>query len=170
MIGGLKTKTTWRALMAFALIFWCAGAGCMIVSYAHASLTESSDPSDSAAHMMAGMSSAMEAHACCKAKHQSAEQQHHSRAAAPSDPALLTSSLLTLPSAPNQSGAMDCCPLTSGSIVVGSRPQSNYHAAVLHELSSSSLLPVSSNPPPLAVPLRLPNRAHSYLLDCAFLI
>ena len=155
--------------MAFALIFWCAGAGCMIVSYARASMTESSDPSDSAGQMMAGMSSAMDGHACCKAKHRSAERPH-SRAAVPPNPDLLTSSLLTLPSAPTQSGAMDCCPLTSGSIVVGSRSQSNNHAAVLHELSSSSLLPVSSNPPPLAVPLRLPNRAHSYLLDCAFLI
>jgi hypothetical protein len=74
-----------------------------------------------------------------------------------------------MPSTP-QSGVMNCCPLTSGSIVVTSRPQSNDNATVLQHSDSSSQLLSESRPLPVAVPLRLPNRAHSYLLDCAFLI
>ncbi|HEX7723101.1 MAG TPA: hypothetical protein VF397_13140 [Pyrinomonadaceae bacterium] len=157
-----------RSMMALALIVWCAGAGCMLVSYARASMAESAGPSDSVDHMMAGMSSSMDAHACCKAKHRSAsgiQTQPASTASTHVEP-----TLLTFPSAPTQSGAMNCCPLTSGSMVVASRSQSNDRATVSEATSSSSLLVISSDPPPVAVPLRLPNRAHSYLLDCAFLI
>jgi hypothetical protein len=65
---------------------------------------------------------------------------------------------------------MSCCPLTSGSMVVTSRSQSNDNATVLQQSDSSSQLFAESRPSPVAVPLRLPNQAQSYLLDCAFLI
>ena len=169
MIRSFKRKINPRSIMALALIFWCAGAGCMIVSYARASMTEAGGASDSVDQMMAGMSSSMDAHACCKAQRRSRDRsQLHAESPASSE--LLAANLLALPSTPTQSGAMSCCPLTSGSIVIGSRSQSDDHANILDEAGSSSLLLIKSNPPPLAVPLRLPNRANSYLLDCAFLI
>jgi YD repeat-containing protein len=59
---------------------------------------------------------------------------------------------------------------TTGAIVVTSRSQSNDNATVLQQSDSSSQLFAESRPSPVAVPLRLPNRAQSYLLDCAFLI
>jgi hypothetical protein len=164
-----KRKITPRSVMALALIFWCAGAGCMIVSYARASMTEAGGPSDSVDQMMAGMSSSMDAHACCKAQHRS-KGRRQVRAESPASSELLAANLLTLPSTPTQSSTMSCCPLTSGSIVIGSRSQSDDHANILDEADPSSLLLIKSNPPPLAVPLRLPNRANAYLLDCAFLI
>jgi hypothetical protein len=169
VIRSFKREINPRSIMALALIFWCAGAGCMIVSYARASMTEASGPSDSVHQMMAGMSSSMDAHACCKAQHRS-KVRHQLRAESPASSELLAANLLALPSTPTESDVMSCCPLTSGSIVIGSRSQSDDHANILDEAGSSSLLLIKSNPPPLAVPLRLPNRANSYLLDCAFLI
>ncbi|HEY0349695.1 MAG TPA: hypothetical protein VGC60_16215, partial [Pyrinomonadaceae bacterium] len=139
-----------------------------IVSYARASMTEAGGPSSSVDQMMAGMSSSMDAHACCKAQRRSKDRRQL-RAESPASSELLAANL-ALPSTPTQSGAMSCCPLTSGSMVVASRSQSNDRATVSEVISSSSLLVISSDPPPVAVPLRLPNRAHSYLLDCAFLI
>ena len=139
----------------------------MIVSYARAAATDSVSTSDGMDRAMAGASSSMDAHACCKAKHRSG---NGTQQASKESSAYAEQSLLTIPSAPTQSGAMNCCPLTSGSMVVASRSQSNDQATVSHAARSSSLLLVSSDPPPLAVPLRLPNRSHSYLLDCAFLI
>lgn len=158
-----------RSMMALALIFWCAGAGCMLVSYAQASMTDVADSPHSADQMMTGVSSSMGAHACCQAKHRSASGNQTQPASSASS-AYAEQILLTIPTAPTQSGAMSCCPLTSGSIVVASRSQSNDRETVSEATSSSSLLVISSDPPPLSVPLRLPDRAHSYLLDCAFLI
>ena len=167
VIPDLKTVVTVRSLLALLLMFWCAGAGCMMVSYARAAANDSAD----SALMGQGMggSTPMDAHACCKAKHRSAKALHHSaRSNLPVKTAELK--LLTIPSTPTQSGAMNCCPLTSGSIVVASRSQSNDRSLALEYSDSSSLLTVTSDPLRLEVPLRLPNRSHSYLLDCAFLI
>ena len=158
-----------RPIIALALIFWCAGAGCMLVSFAQTSMADVAGSPHSADQMMTGVSSSMDAHACCKAKHRSASGNPTQPASSASS-AYAEQNLLSIPTAPTQSGAMSCCPLTSGSMVVASRSQSNDRATVSEATNSSSLLVISSDPPPLSVPLRLPDRAHSYLLDCAFLI
>ena len=154
---------TFRAL-AIALIFWCAGAGCMMVSYARASMSEMDSSGSSAEQAMLHMSGAMNAHECCKAKHKAEKRTPSVKWPSSSE---LTE--FTIP-APAPSGAMSCCPLTSGSIVVASRSQSNDSAPALAQADSSSPKLSSSNAKPVATPLRLPNRADSYLLDCAFLI
>ena len=166
VIRAVKKIVSVRAVLAFVLMFWCAGTGCMVVSYARAAATELNDAALVMDHAMAG-SMSMDAHACCKARRPSAKG-HQSRAASKPESAELN--LLTLPSTPAPTGVMNCCPLTSGSIVATSRSQSNDHATVLHQRDAASLLLIQTDPAPLAVPLRLPNRAHSYLLDCAFLI
>src|SRR4051812_27160544 len=139
-------------------MFWCAGAGCMMVSYARV-MSESRESMPAAKHSMS-MSASMDAHACCKAKHRTADARR----------ALdLDLSEFTLPSSA-PSGTMSCCPLTSGSIVVASRSQTDDSASAGAPTSSASLKLESSHQPPVAAPLRLPNRAGVYLLDCAFLI
>jgi len=163
VVRPLKTVLTLRSLLALALMLWCAGTGCMMVSYARAA-ANASDASAMAGHMMAS-SIQMDAHACCKAKHRSVKA-HRERAQLAEAVEL---NLLTFPSAP-QSGVMNCCTLTSGSIVVASRSQSDDRPIVLQQSGLPTLWLASSDSPPVAVPLRLPNRAHSYLLDCAFLI
>ena len=160
----LKKLLSMRSLIAIALIFWCAGTGCMMVSYARASMSEMDSSGSSAEQAMPHMAASMDAHECCKAKHKAEKRTHSVKRPSNSE---LTE--FTIP-APAPSGAMSCCPLTSGSIVVASRSQSDYSAPALAPADSSSLKLSSSNAKPVAAPLRLPNRAESYLLDCAFLI
>jgi len=163
-VKALRTILKPHALLAIVLMFWCAGTGCMIVGYARAAAANSDPIVEQMSHSIGSM--AMDAHACCKAKRPGKTVRARSDAdAAPSD-----FNLLTTPSAPSQTSVMDCCPLTSGSIVVSSRSQSNDNATAAQQLNSASFSFVGAAPPPPAVPLHLPNRAHSYLLDCAFLI
>jgi hypothetical protein len=158
---------TLRSLLALSLVLWCAGAGCMMVSYARAATNHTSGAAALMDHAMGG-SMSMDAHACCKAKRRASKATRPSESRRSFESAGLN--LLALPSTPTQSGVMNCCPLTTGSIVTASRSQSNDHATTLQQSAGRSFLSISSDPLPLAVPLRLPDRAHSYLLDCAFLI
>jgi len=150
--------------LAIALMFWCAGAGCMMVSYAQGAMREMDSSEAMDMSSMTHMSGAMDAHACCKAKHKNAK-----RSQAVSQSKFSEFKEFTVP-APVQSAAMSCCPLTSGSIVVASRSNGNDDASVSSNTDSSAFKLFSSNQKTVAPPLRLPNRAHSYLLDCAFLI
>jgi hypothetical protein len=162
--ASFKRLLSLRSVIAIALMFWCAGAGCMMVSYARASMSDADASAQTADQPMAGMSAAMDAHACCKAKHKAVSRVRATKPSLGSNPGEFT-----LPE-PVSSDAMSCCPLTSGSIVVASRSQTNDNASELAQTDSSSLKFENSHQAPVAVPLRLPNRAGSYLLDCAFLI
>jgi hypothetical protein len=135
----------------------------MMVSYARAASEATVSVLD---HAMAG-SMSMDSHACCKAKRSSKKA---TQAQSGSKAQSLELNLLTTPSTPTPTGVMNCCPLTSGSIVVSPRSQSQDDATVQEQPKSSPFLLINSDLAPLAVPLRLPNRAHSYLLGCAFLI
>jgi hypothetical protein len=158
----LAAKTA-KAL-AIALMFWCAGAGCMAVSYAQGVMRDMDTAADAVANAMSHMSGSIDAHACCKAKRRGAKR---SASATQSNPNEFTE--FTVPP-PVQSTAMSCCPLTTGSIVVASRSQSNDETSAQSPTDSSGFKLITPNQKPVAVPLRLPNRAESYLLDCAFLI
>jgi len=166
VIPDFKRVLTLRAWLSLLLMLWCAGAGCMMVSYARAAASDS-DESALMDHALGG-SIRMDAHACCKAKHRAAKA-HPQRAESKLSSESAELNRLTIPSPPTQSGVMNCCPLTTGSIAVASRSQSN-DSSTLQLSDSFSPLLVASNPLPRVTPLRLPNRAHSYLLDCAFLI
>ena len=157
-VGGKIAKT-----LAIALMFWCAGTGCLMVSYAKGRMSEMDSAAATDTHMMPHMSGAMDAHACCKAKRKGAKQSASAES---------TSSEFTQFSIPEpvQSNAMNCCPLTSGSIVVAPGSTSSDEAPALSQTASSAFNPLISHKKPVAVPLRLPNRADAYLLDCAFLI
>ena len=164
-VKALRTILKPHALLAIFLMFWCAGTGCMMVSYARAATSDSDTIVGQMSHSIGSMS--MDAHACCKARRSSSK---HHQAGAESQSLSPELNLLTTPSTPAPTGVMNCCPLTSGSVVVSSRSQSDDRATVLEPADSSQVSFVDSYPAPLAVPLRLPNRAHAYLLDCAFLI
>ena len=156
-LGGKLLK-----ILAIALVFWCAGAGCMMVSYAKAGMPAMDSATAADAPAMAHMSHSMDAHACCKAKRKGAKRSNSAESTA--------REFIQFIPEPTQSNAMNCCPLTSGSIVVASRSSSNDEAPALSQTGSTAFKPLTSDQRPVATPLRLPNRAHSYLLDCAFLI
>ncbi|MGZ8847688.1 MAG: hypothetical protein ACXW3C_14610 [Pyrinomonadaceae bacterium] len=155
-----------RLLIAVALIGWCAGAGCLTVSYARGAMGEIEDSAQALEQSMSGSPKSADAHACCKARHKSlnrstiVSQARLDRA---------EQSQLTLPSTPAPGNAMKCCPLTSGNMLVGSRYQSHENALAAAQNVSIVFLN-RFIPKPVAVPLRLPNRDQSYLLGCAFLI
>lgn len=134
-----------------------------MVSYARVAMGDGGSPGVSE-QTLDGMSAAMDSHACCKAKHKALNR---TKAARKSISVELTQ--LTVPT-PGRSNSLSCCPLTSGSIVVASRSQSSDSSAVLAKTDSSSVNLTNANEIRVTVPLRLPNRAQSYLLDCAFLI
>jgi hypothetical protein len=160
---GVKILFRPRSIIAVALMFWCAGTACMMVSYARAANLDASQ-----AVQLSAIRKSIDAHACCKARRKPAKRVVTSATYGQSPSADVDSRLFTLP-APTQSGSMSCCPLTTGSIVVGSRTQTNIEASALAQ-TGSSFESEDSTPPLLIVPLRLPNRAQSYLLDCVFLI
>src|ERR1043165_3959454 len=83
VIASFKRLLTLRSAIAFALMFWCAGAGCMMVSYARASMPDMDAPEQSAKQSM-DMSS-MDAHACCKARHKSLTKAHSQKRSVAND-------------------------------------------------------------------------------------
>jgi len=154
------TKTT-KAL-AIALMLWCAGAGCLIVSYAQASTVSSAEAEASeSAHTSAGMASHKSCHGA---------QQRNNREAADAKSATAGVDQISFP-APSRSEAMNCCPLTSRSIVAASRVQGlDDHKSAPAANLADDLKPFSASSTPLAVPLRLPTQNHLYLRGCVFLI
>jgi len=166
-MSGRKNIVRFRSVVAFLLMFWCAGTGCLLVSYARSAVPDSAAAAQFTEEISTGASGSMGDHACCKARHKAFKRDQR---AAPRIRHANEDVTLTLPSNPAPSGAMSCCPLTSGSIVTASRSQTNDTSSTVIEGSDSLLPLILSTNRPLAVPLRLPNRAHSYLLDCAFLI
>ena len=157
-----------RRAIAIALALWCAGAGCMIVSYAHdASMSGPGNPAPhSSGHSLSSAASAsMGTHACCKARHSSRQSAKSQSESSPDV------EQIALPESPAPYGVMSCCPLTSGSILVASRSQSyNDNAFVSAQADSRALEVTNSQPAPLAIPLRLPNQNQTYLRVCVFLI
>jgi hypothetical protein len=142
-------------LLALVLVFWCAGTGCMLVSYATAFGTPVADLAPASSDGMRGAPS-------CHAQRQKSPKTAFKKAS--------TASVwqVDLP-APFRSPAMSCCPLTSGSIAVAYRPQSHNPPALTN--SESQILKLNDpRTAPVAAPMRRPKRVHSYLLDCAFLI
>lgn len=159
----LKAPTL-RRLIAIALMVWCAGAGCIMVSYAQVAMSAADSTAPAAEQTVAAGSAAMGSHACCKARHKALQRTRIARKSAN----LEANEFTLFP--PARGNAMSCCPLASGSIVLASRSQSNETDSALTLTDSSNLNLEKSCAAPVVVPLRLPNRAHSYLLDCAFLI
>lgn len=156
MTGSLKRFLSLRVIVALALILWCAGTGCMLVSYARTANDPAADSTSAADESLSGMPA-------CHAQRQKTHKATSSKTARD------TAGRFNVP-APTRSGSMSCCPLTTGSLVATSRPQANDAAPAFSNTNSELPNLVRSTSRPVAIPLRLPNRAHSYLLDCAFLI
>ena len=169
-----------RVSLALTVAFWMAGAGCMLgcenmVSAANS--TEVASPASSPAIVVTGEACAsMHSHDCCakrnahsaaKAVAKSTSEKHHIVAESGKkfpDDSLFAGLGATFPS-------MMECPLAVNAAAVLSKAgpdQSNV------ALPSSSESPSLSNPPEqtsaFARPLRLPNRGHTYLHCCSFLI
>jgi len=159
---------TLRSVLSVALTLWCAGAGCMVVSYAHAAAMNVDDGAKSAKQNFSGASGSVMAHACCKARHSSKQNAPRHTVSRSESKGFQQ---IALPEAPAPSGAMSCCPLTSGSFLSASLPKSSdSDASALIQKDSLSRVLTNSQPAPHAYPLRLPNQEQTYLHCCVFLI
>jgi hypothetical protein len=160
---GSKIVSRLRSTLATALIIWCAGAGCMMVSYARGEAMRAETSKTSSPAGWGQASGSAGAHDCCKARHASERRAALSRQT-------VTTNFEELGEVPNSSDTMSCCPLTSGTFVISSRQTvSNENALANHD---AGVHPVVVNMPARfhARPLRLPNQDQTYLRDCVFLI
>jgi hypothetical protein len=153
-----------RSALTVVLVLWCAGAGCMLVSYARGAAKVSSG-SAAGGHA----SGSMGTHDCCKARHKS-ERRAASSIMDHASSSEFLANLEGLAEVPNSSNAMSCCPLTSGTFAVNGRQSiSDDNASESPAAKPVSAL-TSFAASPLAMPLRLPNHNQTYLRGCVFLI
>src|SRR6185295_17629069 len=157
-----------RVSLALAVAFWMAGAGCMLGCENMASAatsTEVASPANSPAIVVTGEACAsMHSHDCCAKRnaHSTSKAVPKLTSGNPAD--FLFALGGTFPS-------MMECPLAvnASAVLSKARPDQSNVA-----LPSSSERPSLSNPPEqtsaFAHPLRLPNRGHTYLHCCSFLI
>ncbi len=204
-----------RRLLALTLMLWCAGAGCLLVSYAHGAMgeTEVAEMARMSHHsfgtapreVSGGYASDFAAsvstmvHSCCKA--QRASRQHNAwastRPVAPvsvaterksaesqkqirarqggsfkQQPGISTREIFAteLAGLPPPAGAMNCCPLTSASAAGVTKRGNDTLAATLFERTTLPAFLNNAESSALTTPLRLPNRGHTYLRCCVFLI
>jgi hypothetical protein len=171
MKTGAKARLRVRSTLASALMLWCAGAGCMLVSYAHGAAMSGANLADSHSNKrkLTDVSASIGAHACCKTRHSSSR-----RTVGQTELHLQSSrsfQQVALAEVPDSSGATSCCPLTSGSFVVTSRTQLNDDSASRADQSGSFSLTLTDSQSALRFyPLRLPDQNQTYLRGCVFLI
>lgn len=163
---GRKTISYLRSALATALVVWCAGAGCMMVSYARgAAMSAAAAESKSADFDHASGLAA--AHSCCKARHAS---ERRMASAANHSSSTDTADLEELSKGQSSSDAISCCPLTSGTFVVSARQSiGNENSSALPGAGADSIVSSAAVDSP-AMPLRLPNQNQTYLRCCVFLI
>ena len=170
MNRSLRALTILRSAVALAMALWCAGTGCMMVSYARAA-TLSSEPvsAQSPKDAFSGVTSSAGAHACCKARRSSSKKSAEAQASSPSE-MLAAVEQVALPESPTPVGAASCCPLTSGSFVTASHTNSDGDNVSIAARSESTIPTISGVRSATDGTLRLPNQEQSYLRYCVFLI
>jgi hypothetical protein len=182
-----------RSALATALMLWFAGAGCAFVTYAHGvmSATNSEVAGAPACHSQKSASGVahekstaadrsalpidddtivvVSGHSCCKSQPSSAKAGVGQVGIGNT---ILAIGMLPaeLGGLPPPSGAMSCCPLMSAATAVVAKPRVNDATAAAVESATLPALLNHTSTAPLSAPLRLPNRGHTYLRCCAFLI
>jgi len=147
-----------RAIIAFALIAWCAGAGCLAVSLAQEKAGAAATPVK--ANVFGGITASAGTGSSCH-QHGAKKILRHAQTK-PSD--------ITLSDMPNSPGASSCCPLMRASFVTTTSNHSNQEQIAA---ATRTLLPhfqSISAPQTVAPPLLLRNHDQTYLQVCSLLI
>ena len=147
-----------RAAIALALIAWCAGAGCIAVSYAREHRDAQVTPLKTKG--FAGLSGS--GGASCHHHQQVATRTSH-RTARQRDVAWSEE--------PARSEVSSCCPLMSASFVTASaNHRDDGPTAALARGDFNFQSQDAWRPPATSAQLRLPDRDQTYLRVCSFLI
>ena len=146
--------------VAVALALWCAGPGCVVVSYAQAVLKSHATPLTESAQTSAENGNSQ---GSCHSR-----QPTHRKPAKSESTAANPNEQLSVPW-PSRSAVS--CPLANGSIVTTSRPQTNDDQRFAAAAEASKLQSQSSQRlEPLVLPPKLSNQHQLYLRSCVFLI
>lgn len=167
-----------RVSLALAVAFWMAGFGCLLgceTMVSASTSTEIASSANSTAIVITGEACAsMQSHDCCKRKAHSAAKAVAKPSADKGQVAAsagkVTSDSLILAAGASFPSMMDCpLAINATAALTEARPDQSHIA-----LPSRSEIASLSNPPEqissFARPLRLPNRGHTYLHCCSFLI
>jgi hypothetical protein len=153
-----------RVGLALAVAFWMAGAGCMLgcQNMASAATLHSTNASGEQAVISGDACASAQSHHCCE-KH---------RAHSASDPATETNTASeAVELIGNSAPSMVDCPLALNATAAISKPGSDHSTVAVVTTNASHPIPhLSSQGRALSHPLLLPNRGHTYLRCCVFLI
>ena len=172
---GVVTKIV-RGSLGLGLSFWIAGAGCMfgcqnMTAFAAAS-DKAADHGGSHASLVSGDACAASgSHDCCAKKKAKAKATQNANNRLTLQLATLISQSESLNTAPSSSGRE--CPLAlSRAIAITKRSDNNKKSATPAVIAlSTPAVPVPTEQhAALSRPSRLPNRGHTYLRCCVFLI
>lgn len=160
-----------RVSLALAVASWMAGAGCLLgcgnMMAADASSDASSNaatPASSSTIVAAGEACAsMHAHDCCA--------KHRTHSASRADTKSNSTTAVFVPGLAATPATMMDCPLAVNAAAALSKAASDQSSVALASTSArASLSNSSEQTSAFARPLRLPNRGHTYLRCCVFLI
>ena len=159
-----------RVTLALAVAFWMAGAGCLLGCegmIAAASGEEAqSQVSDLTVVASGDACASMRSHDCCARRNKHAQT---SNSTTPAPAATSTSALTSLLGQTPTS--MRECPLAVTATAALSRTNHNPSAGPLLLARPTGFIPqLEEQTRPLSQQIRLPNRGHTYLHCCVFLI
>jgi hypothetical protein len=167
-----------RVSLALAVAFWMAGVGCLLgceSMLTAAAATVSAPPASSVTVVASGDAcAAMQSHDCCAGRR--AKPASKSIARPVPKVAAKSNDQIALPrqrsfEATATTGVVTDCPLAVNAAAALAKARSDQANGVV-AYSSAGLVPSISNEQAaaLAHPLRPPNRGHTYLRCCVFLI
>jgi hypothetical protein len=157
-----------RVVLAIALALWVAGAGCLLgcEGMIAAAASQGSGAQQHATHDMNLVVSrdacaSAKSHDCCAKKQQKVQPKENSS----------EKQAAALVETESSSSGMSACPLAMGRTAVaaknGSHEESSTTTVAGSNLSIENFAELTA---PLAKQVRLPNRGHTYLRCCSFLI
>jgi hypothetical protein len=157
-----------RVVLAVALAFWVAGTGCLLGCEGMMT-TLASESSGVSHHATSALNLVVSGEACASAKsHDCCAKRNHRAQTKPYPGEKQTATLVeTDPS----SGGMSACPLAMSRTAEAAKKSGaetgSATTVVKSNLSTPNLLQQNA---PLVAQVRLPNRGHTYLRCCSFLI
>jgi hypothetical protein len=164
-----EISTRFRSTLAFAMVLWCAGTGCLMMSYARGQDRVEGSNSAREARNWETIEAAAGSHACCKARRSSSRQNGNT--AREFGPEISAFAGIVLTKLPAPAGAASCCPLTSGSFLTSAHAQLNDSNLLTRSSNLGFLRPLANSRSTLSdhtIHLSILNR--TYLRDCVFLI
>ena len=151
-----------RLALSLTVALWMAGAGCLL-GCGNMTAMAAAPETDATVVVAANDScAAMHGHDCCAKRAKTAPQ-------ASSQDSVANEDLTAVEGDGISSGAMDC-PMAVNASAALSKVQNDDTSVALLPAAGEVLSHATEQLRPLAPPLRLPNRGHTYLRCCVFLI